>query len=60
MSHTHDWEDYWATGYDKCLDCGATRKSISMPSIPTIPKRILDSNISITLYLSTGEVIEHI
>jgi hypothetical protein len=27
MDCTHDFEDYFATGYDKCLNCGRTQRS---------------------------------
>jgi len=27
MSCNHNFEDYWGSGLDKCLDCGATRRS---------------------------------
>jgi len=55
MTHTHNYEDFWATGYDKCLDCGAMkRSSISLHEV--LSTRV--SNISISLTLSSGEVIE--
>ena len=27
MTCTHNFEDYFGTGYDKCLDCGRTQRS---------------------------------
>jgi len=73
MPCTHNFEDYFGTGYDKCLDCGRTQRSRYLgvlthimdedgelypnPSL-TITKKI--SNVSISLYLSTGEILENI
>ncbi len=73
MTCTHNFEDYFGTGYDKCLECGITKRSryngvlthlmdedgelYPNPSL-TITKR--PSNVRISLYLSTGEIVENL
>lgn len=73
MTCTHNFEDYFGTGYDKCLDCGRTQRSRHLgvlthlmdedgelypnPSLTTFKR---PSNVSISLYLSTGEILENL
>ena len=72
MTCTHNFEDFWATGYDKCLNCGVTQRSRykgifthliddegqSYPNPAYVALFIKKpSNISITLTLASGEVI---
>jgi len=75
MDCTHDFEDYFGTGYDKCLNCGRTQRSRHLgvlthlmdedgylypnPALSTINSK-RESNISITLYLASGEILENL
>ena len=70
----HNFEDYFGTGYDKCLDCGTTKRSKHLGvathlvddedgSLYPNPAYLAlfakkPSNISISLTLASGEVIE--
>jgi hypothetical protein len=71
MPCTHNFEDYFGTGYDKCLDCGTTKRSRHLGVLthimdedgelypnPALTKRI--SNVSISLYLASGEILENL
>jgi hypothetical protein len=75
MSCTHNFEDFWGSGYDKCLDCGSTRRSrhngvlthlIDEDGQPYPNPAYLGlftqepSRVSITLILASGEVIENL
>ena len=71
MPCTHNFEDYWASGLDKCLNCGITKRSThngvlthlvddedgSLYPNPSLAIFKEPSNVSISLYLSTGEVL---
>lgn len=59
MSCNHEFEDYFATGYVLCVHCGLSKgysKSLDLTHILSKPI----SNVSITLYLASGEVIENL
>ena len=73
MPCTHNFEDFWASGYDKCLNCGVTKRSryegvlthlmdedgeLYPNPACTLYNKSIDSNVSISLILSSGEVIE--
>jgi len=70
---THNFEDYFGSGYDVCLTCGKRQRSMengvlthlmdpedgSLYPNPALEKAYeRESNIRITLYLSTGEVVD--
>jgi len=73
MTCIHNFEDFWGSGLDKCLACGITKRSryqgvfthliddegqlYPNPAyLALFAKK--PSNISITLTLASGEVIE--
>lgn len=74
MTCIHNFEDFWGSGLDKCLDCGITKRSRSQGvfthliddedgSLYPNPAYLAlfakkPSNISISLTLASGEVIE--
>ena len=73
MTCTHNFEDYFGTGYDKCLDCGITRRSRYLGVLthlmdedgelypnPSLDEFRRSSNVSISIYLATGEIVENI
>jgi hypothetical protein len=75
MSCTHNFEDYFGTGVDKCLNCGRTQRSRHLGVLTHLmgndgelypnPACSLysterESNVSISLYLASGEILENL
>lgn len=74
MTCIHNFEDFWGSGLDKCLNCGATKRSRYQGVLTHLsddedgslypnPAYLAlfakkPSNISISLTLASGEVIE--
>ena len=70
----HNFEDYFGTGYDKCLDCGITKRSKHLGVVTHLvddedgslyPNPALyfykkPSNVRISLYLASGEILENL